>query len=206
MWLLFFSYTLASRFAIEGSLLAGFLGWKFCPHVSFTLSDFVTFLWFPSKRPQVALNRLQTFLSLIDLTFSHVPLRFVVVTESLSDKEPNYAYHSSQYFHVKLHVFLRGRIRGVKKWVYDAGVSHVWCNNLCVSHTSKTDSALLARQIKPTPTPPWERGPSTMQTTLTHILSTPSNSQTSPLTYMTVVYVQQFVKQILPQRPERLHF
>jgi len=44
-----------------------------------------------------------------------------------------------------------------------------------------------------------------MQTPLTHILSTPSNSQTSPLTYLIVIQVKQFVKQILPQRPERLN-
>jgi len=44
-----------------------------------------------------------------------------------------------------------------------------------------------------------------MQTPLTHILSTPSNPQNSPLTYLIVIEAKRFVKQILPQRPERLH-
>jgi len=70
-----FSYTLASRI-ITGEDFWLVFRLKFCPHDSFTVSDFVTF-HSPINAPEIPTNRLQTFFPLIDLTFSHFTLGFV---------------------------------------------------------------------------------------------------------------------------------
>ena len=46
-----FFYTLARRFA-KGEDFWLVFRFQFCSHGSFNVSDFVTFLWFPSKRPR----------------------------------------------------------------------------------------------------------------------------------------------------------
>jgi len=82
----------------------------------------------------------------------------------------------------------------------------VWGVAFCTSHQHSRFRTLSQANKATAPSPsPWEGEPSTMQTPLTHILSTPSNSQNSPLTYLIVIQAKRFVKQILPQRPERRH-